>query len=542
LSNGDRSRHGGGEANRGDDAPEHEEPAHPFQALHKNPLIARAMYLRYVQRKAARREAARQVEIPESGGAALPRDLRGRMEAQLGADLSGVRVHTGSESALAAEQLGARAFTSGAEVHFGLGQYAPGTKEGDRLLAHELTHTVQAQRSGVQRKAKPEAGDQAGADGDDQGVEVSQPNDPAEQEADRVADHAAEGLHGDGERPDGTLGETGKQPAPAIGAKLDRIALAPAGGGGGFFGRLFGRGQKNQQQPQQQPTGQGTKPPGPIAGAEQIDPLVKNVRELLDRPIPPETKQDLEAKWNQLDRANADLKKALAGTDPAILAQAEAEVDAIRMSASGTVQGSHGAVGGGGAPALAKANWQRASAMVRTWATSGVTINLDGIQRINQVLGEGLENNGGVPGQLRTGWVGAGVKGGAPDAINPYLPPKNVPGEIAAFIAWYQKNKNKLKPVELAARAYQQLVSIHPFMDANGRTCRLAMDWVLQSHGLPPAAVQGEEVNVALFGLDPVAGRQSVDPDHALRAVTAGIERTIATMKRVIAQAKQRRT
>ena len=42
------------------------------------------------------------------------------------------------------------------DVHFAAGQYAPGTKEGDRLLAHELTHVVQGQKSGVQRKAEKE--------------------------------------------------------------------------------------------------------------------------------------------------------------------------------------------------------------------------------------------------------------------------------------------------------------------------------------------------------------------------------------------------
>lgn len=95
-----------------------------------------------------------------------------------------------------------------------------------------------------------------------------------------------------------------------------------------------------------------------------------------------------------------------------------------------------------------------------------------------------------------------------------------------------------MKGPDLAAKMYQRLVSTHPFMDGNGRTCRLAMDWVLQSHGLPPAAMQGEEVNVAVFGLDKLAGRPSVEPGHAEQAVVAGIKRTIDIMKRVIQQAK----
>src|SRR5205814_9703109 len=105
-----------------------------------------------IQRKAARQPEG-VAKIPESGGAALPSDLRTRMEPQLGADLSDVKVHTGGDSATAAEKLGARAFTTGRDGHFGACELSPGTKEGDRLIAHELTHAVQAQKSGVQRKA-----------------------------------------------------------------------------------------------------------------------------------------------------------------------------------------------------------------------------------------------------------------------------------------------------------------------------------------------------------------------------------------------------
>jgi Domain of unknown function (DUF4157) len=123
--------------------------------------------------------------IPEGGGTALPAPVKRAMEPALGADLSGVRIHTGGSSAQAASSLGARAFTVGSDVHFGAGQFAPGTREGDRLIAHELTHTVQND-GGVKRKA----------DGKDDKKGVSQPGEPAEKEADTVADRVADQLHG----------------------------------------------------------------------------------------------------------------------------------------------------------------------------------------------------------------------------------------------------------------------------------------------------------------------------------------------------------
>lgn len=164
---------------------------HSPTALHQNPLVARAMYKRRIQRKAAQKDAARNAQIPASGGAPLTSDVRARMEGALGgADLSAARVHTGGDSAQAAAELGARAFTTGHDVHFGRGEFAPGTKEGDRLIAHELAHVVQGAPSGVQRKTAH--GDDAARDA----VDVSQPGDPAEQEADAAADGAAESLHG----------------------------------------------------------------------------------------------------------------------------------------------------------------------------------------------------------------------------------------------------------------------------------------------------------------------------------------------------------
>lgn len=145
---------------------------------------------RVMWRKAKGRAGA--AAVPSTSGDALPDHVRTRMEPLLGGNLSGVRVHTGGESAEAATGLGARAFTVGSDVHFGAGEFAPGSKEGDRLLAHELTHVVQGERSGVRRKAQSD--ETEGHDSD-----VSHPHEPAEVEADAAADHVTDHLHGAGD-------------------------------------------------------------------------------------------------------------------------------------------------------------------------------------------------------------------------------------------------------------------------------------------------------------------------------------------------------
>jgi hypothetical protein len=155
--------------------------------------------------------------IPTTTGSPLPSNVKAKMEPKLGADLSSVKIHIGGDSAKAATEFGARAFTVGADVHFGAGQFAPGTKEGDRLIAHELTHVVQAKKSGVQRKADDDSDEHAAS-----GLEVSKPEDPAEKEADEVSDHVANDLHADDAQdhgPDDANDAAGEAAKPSAGSK-----------------------------------------------------------------------------------------------------------------------------------------------------------------------------------------------------------------------------------------------------------------------------------------------------------------------------------
>ena len=79
----------------------------------------------------------------QGGGKPLPADTRAKFEGTLGADLSNVRVHTGSQADEAARSINAEAYTMGSDIAFADSNYNPGSKTGQALLAHELTHTVQ---------------------------------------------------------------------------------------------------------------------------------------------------------------------------------------------------------------------------------------------------------------------------------------------------------------------------------------------------------------------------------------------------------------
>lgn len=77
------------------------------------------------------------------GGTQLPGEVRSHFELRFGSDFGHVRVHDGVEAAEGARSVHARAYTVGSDIVFGAGEYTPGTPEGQRLLAHELVHTIQ---------------------------------------------------------------------------------------------------------------------------------------------------------------------------------------------------------------------------------------------------------------------------------------------------------------------------------------------------------------------------------------------------------------
>jgi Domain of unknown function (DUF4157) len=109
-----------------------------------------------------------------AGAAApLPAALRRRFETALATDLGGVRVHTDGPAASAATAFGAHAFAQGQDIYFAAGQYRPGTRDGDHLIAHEVAHTVQ-------QRATPT--------GPQYQLAISEPGDALEAEADRAAD------------------------------------------------------------------------------------------------------------------------------------------------------------------------------------------------------------------------------------------------------------------------------------------------------------------------------------------------------------------
>ncbi|MFK7969201.1 MAG: Fic family protein [Bacteroidia bacterium] len=60
------------------------------------------------------------------------------------------------------------------------------------------------------------------------------------------------------------------------------------------------------------------------------------------------------------------------------------------------------------------------------------------------------------------------------------------------YFLFYTKEKRRLHPVVLAADMHERLVTIHPFIDGNGRTARLVMNLILLQHGYTIANLKGD--------------------------------------------------
>ena len=111
------------------------------------------------------------ISSSRGSGASLDRGVQEKFAPELGDNLSDVRIHADSTADALARSVSARAFATGSDVYFAQGEYRPGTQDGDRLLAHELTHVVQ-------QRGAPTSGP----------MTVSEPGDAMETQADSVAD------------------------------------------------------------------------------------------------------------------------------------------------------------------------------------------------------------------------------------------------------------------------------------------------------------------------------------------------------------------
>lgn len=86
-----------------------------------------------------------QLQTTKGRGKGLDKTTRGHLESKLDTSLGHVQVHQGHQADRLSKDIGAQAFAHGNDIYFRSGQYQPHTPAGQKLIAHEVWHTLQGQ-------------------------------------------------------------------------------------------------------------------------------------------------------------------------------------------------------------------------------------------------------------------------------------------------------------------------------------------------------------------------------------------------------------
>ncbi len=110
------------------------------------------------------------------------------------------------------------------------------------------------------------------------------------------------------------------------------------------------------------------------------------------------------------------------------------------------------------------------------------------------------------------------------DSIHKFCDPLNIHDEMEAFYAWFC-SEHAEHPIITAAEAHTRFVSIHPFIDGNGRTARLIMNLILLHHGFPPAIIKMTQRATYLDAIE--AWQQNNQKEPLFKLVCAAVKESL---------------
>jgi len=132
-------------------------------------------------------------------------------------------------------------------------------------------------------------------------------------------------------------------------------------------------------------------------------------------------------------------------------------------------------------------NHQEAIAYIKQLMEKSTTLNEREVLSIHNLILRGIQPEDA--GRYRK--VQVMIKGSSYIPPQPYMVAK----DMEDFFIWYETKKNNLHPIVLAAEMHERFVTIHPFIDGNGRTSRLIMNLILLQHGYVIANIKGDYEN-----------------------------------------------
>ena len=146
------------------------------------------------------------------------------------------------------------------------------------------------------------------------------------------------------------------------------------------------------------------------------------------------------------------------------------------------------------------------------------------IKNIHAIVLKGIDNEN--VGRYRTeNVIISGASHIPPDAII-------VPESMEKLIYRYDEWKEKYHPIIVAALLHAEFVKIHPFIDGNGRTARLLMNFEVMKNGYPPIIIKNEERHKYYDALD--VGALTGDYTDFVKMVTKQAEEMIDLYLKII--------
>ena len=129
-------------------------------------------------------------------------------------------------------------------------------------------------------------------------------------------------------------------------------------------------------------------------------------------------------------------------------------------------------------------NHQEAIAYIKDLTQKNTSINEREVLSIHNLILRGIHPE--EAGRYRK--VQVMIQGSSHMPPQPFL----IANEMENFFIWFEANKNSIHPIVLAAEMHERLITIHPFIDGNGRTSRLVMNLILLQHGYIIANIKGD--------------------------------------------------
>ncbi len=151
--------------------------------------------------------------------------------------------------------------------------------------------------------------------------------------------------------------------------------------------------------------------------------------------------------------------------------------------------------------------------------TKGVAKAVDYIRKTKEDLSLNLllklhklcfEGSKSFAGKFRN--VNVIIRNAKGEIIHSGVPKEELNDYLKDFIEWYKENKNKFKPLVLAAIIHNQFEYIHPFQDGNGRVGRLLLNFILLKNNYPPINIMLENRQEYYHTLQEYQKRDNLKP------------------------------